>query len=59
MKYTFERNWSGYSRGIDTIEVEADSLEEAKDKVDYAYAGEYERNIVRDDTDKDDWELVD
>lgn len=32
--YTFERNWSGYSRGVESIVVTAETLEEAKLLVD-------------------------
>jgi hypothetical protein len=52
-EFTFKRDWSGYSRGYDIETVEADSLEEALDKV----GNLYEREVVRDDTDSDEWVL--
>ena len=55
MKYTFTRQFSGYVRGTDTVEVEADSEAEAIEAVEYMV--EDDREIVRDDTDTEEWEL--
>lgn len=53
--FTFTREFSGYVRGTDTITVTAANLEEAENIVQYRV--EDERDIVRDDTSTDDWEL--
>lgn len=55
MKFTFTRQFSGYSRGTDTVTVEADSEEEAIEAVEYM--DEDDREVVRDDTKVDEWEL--
>lgn len=47
-KFLVTRDWSGYSRGYTTYEVEAESAEEARDNY---YSGEQvEHEVVRDDT---------
>lgn len=58
MKFKFKRDWCGYSRGTDTIVVEADSVEEARDLAN-AGAGFVDRFVVRDDTQAESWELED
>lgn len=47
-KYKVQINYQGYVRGYKTIEVEADSEEEAKENWDAGV--ELENEIVRDDT---------
>ena len=51
--FNLERQWSGYSRGCDTISVEANTLEEALEKAEWM---DGERSVHRDDTEADDWE---
>lgn len=47
-KYIVETEWSGYSRGAESFEVEADSAEQAKE---YWYTGKsLGRYTMRDDT---------
>mgnify|MGYP006405636815 CR=1 FL=1 len=48
-KYTVSVSWEGYSRGISTYIVEADSEEQAKENWDCGY--EDFRETHRDDTD--------
>ena len=55
MQYTFTRQFSGYTRGIDTVTVEAASEEEAIEAVEYIE--EYSRDVERDDIEKEEWEL--
>jgi hypothetical protein len=48
-KFKVEIEWAGYSRGISTWEVEADTIEEAKE---IYYEGErVKHKVVRDDID--------
>ena len=50
-KYRVDIEWSGYSRGVSSYEVEAESAEEAGDNY---YEGECTSEItVRDDRDSD------
>lgn len=50
-KYLVETEWSGYSRGISSYEVEADNPEEAEE---LWYEGKMIHNItVRDDREND------
>ncbi len=56
--FKFQRDWSGYSRGQDTVEVEACSLEEAQEKLDGIY-WDFDRDVVRDDINTENWELAD
>jgi len=52
-KYTGQIEWSGYSRGTMVVEVEADSEEEAIDRIkNYDWDYEVQRDTVRDDTEK-------
>ena len=54
MKYTIERNWSGYSRGISLVRVEADSIEEARDKFEVCDWDEIVwSETIRDDTESE------
>ena len=49
--YTVEVDWSGYSRGISTYEVEASSEEEAMEN--WYFGKELFRETIRDDTDSE------
>lgn len=52
-KYRAQIEWSGYSRGYMTVEVEAESPEEALELVhSYEWDTEVDRGVVRDDTEK-------
>jgi hypothetical protein len=57
-KYKLEVQWSGYCRGYTTVEVEADSPEEALEKVDCGQYDNEEEVIVRDDREHGEWEIV-
>lgn len=52
--FTLSREVSGYSRGYQTVTVEADTLEEAKDLAD-SIGCCADVDIVRDDRDRGDW----
>lgn len=54
--YIVNVDWSGYSRGVTTYSVEADSEEEARDNY-YLYGEEISHEVIRDDTEKDDVEV--
>lgn len=56
--FKFQRDWYGYSRGTDTVEIVASTLEEAEGKLDGVYF-DFERKVVRDDTENEGWELTD
>lgn len=56
--FKFQRDWYGYSRGTDTVEIVANTLEEAEGKLGDVYF-DFERNVVRDDTENEGWELTD
>ena len=49
--YVVEVEWSGYSRGYSTYEVEAESKEDAMEN--YDYGREIHREIRRDDTESE------
>lgn len=53
--FNLERQWSGYSRGYDTITVVANTLEEA---LEYTEDMDGERSVTRNDTEADDWEEI-
>ena len=55
-KFTFVRSWSGYVRGSDTVTVEADTMDEAQDKLPPKYSDEG-RSLERDDRHFEQWEL--
>jgi hypothetical protein len=53
-KFKLRRNWSGYCRGYDTVEVEANTLEEA---IEVTWgATDIEEEVERDDREYDEWE---
>ncbi|QYW06091.1 RNA polymerase inhibitor [Shewanella phage vB_SspS_KASIA] len=53
-KFKLQRSWSGYCRGYDTVEVEADTLEDA---IESAWGHpDIQEEVVRDDRDHDEWE---
>lgn len=51
MKFEIEMNWSGYSRGVSTWVVEAESEEEAREN--WCCGEEIDRCVVRDDTESE------
>lgn len=53
-KFTLTREVAGYSRGYQTVTVEADSLQEAK-QLASSVATSADIEIVRDDRDRGDW----
>ena len=55
--FKFTREWSGYSRGTDYIEVEAETAQEALDEIECSWASG-EREVVRDDTEAEAWECI-
>jgi hypothetical protein len=57
MIFELRRGWAGYSRGTDTITVEADTLDEAIEIAETTQ--DYHRETVRDDTEKKEWKSND
>lgn len=54
-KFKFSREVAGYSRGYQTVEVEAETLQEAESLINTHAAVMSDVEIVRDDRDKGDW----
>ena len=51
--FNLQRSWSGYSRGYSTVQVEAETLEEA---IASAWRLDGDEEVVRDDREYDEWE---
>lgn len=54
MKFVLTREVTGYSRGYQCVEVEADTLEDAMELAEYQ-AQDIDVDIVRDDRDYGEW----
>ena len=56
-KFKLIREFSGYARGVDTVEVEAETLEQALEMVNESMEPlDFKREIRRDDIETEDWD---
>jgi len=55
MKYQVKIDWSGYSRGTEVYEVEADSEQEARDR--WCHNDPVSRTVDRDDCEREIYEV--
>jgi hypothetical protein len=55
-KYKVRVEWSGYSRGYTIYEVEAETEEDAISNYDYGI--EFDKVVVRDDTEREEGEII-